>query len=189
MRIVFLGPPGAGKGTQASIVSQKLGIPHISTGEMFRKAIAAGDTLGLKVKGFIDAGNLVPDSLTLSVIEARLGQPDCKGGFLLDGFPRTLQQANDLDELLKRVKAPLSAVVEVTVEEDILIGRMKKRAEESGQARSDDNEEVFANRLKVYHQLTAPLSQLYRSQGILKSVDGLGSVEEVTARVMAALKS
>jgi adenylate kinase len=188
MRIVFLGPPGAGKGTQAAVVSQKLDVPHISTGEMFRKAIAAGDALGLQVKGFIDNGNLVPDPLTLSVIEARLSQPDCKKGFVLDGFPRTLQQTQDLDRLLARLGTPLNSVVEVSVPEKVLIERMQNRARETGGARSDDNVEVFANRLKVYRDQTMPLSAYYRKKGVLREVDGLGAIEEVTSRVMAVLK-
>jgi adenylate kinase len=187
MRIVLLGPPGAGKGTQAALLSKKLGLAHISTGEMLREEVAAKSDLGLKVKNILDNGDLVPDELMVSVIRSRISRPDCKGGFLLDGFPRTVKQAQDLDALLKEVHQELSDVIELKVPEEILLERIRRRATQ-GATRSDDNDRVMANRLKVYWDLTAPVSAFYSSVGSLRHVDGLGTIDEVQSRIQSAIQ-
>lgn len=182
MRIVLLGPPGAGKGTQAVLLAKAADIPHISTGEMMRAAIAKGSPLGLKVKGFMDRGELVPDSVVIDIIRDRLSQTDCAKGFLLDGFPRTVDQVKSLDQLLKSLNKELTHIVEIKVADQILIERIKKRGAE-GSGRSDDTGEVAAKRLQVYWAQTAPVAAYYREQGRLTEVDGLGSIEEVKARL------
>lgn len=185
LRIVFLGPPGAGKGTQAVLTSGKAGIPHISTGEMMRAAVQSGSDLGARVKQFLDRGELVPDDLMIEVIRDRLSRSDCRGGFLLDGFPRTVVQAQALDGLLSEMRMPLSHVISLDVPEDILLERIRKRGESSG--RSDDSVEVASRRLKVYWELTAPVSEFYRGSKRLCALDGLGSVEDVQKRISGAL--
>lgn len=187
MRIILLGPPGAGKGTQAILLARDAKICHISTGEMMRSAIASGSTLGKKVKGFMDAGELVPDATVIDLIRERLSQPDCAPGFLLDGFPRTVDQAKALTTLLAEMKKPISHVVELKVPDQVLIERVKKRGE-SGSGRSDDTEEVLAKRLQVYWKQTAPVTQYYREIGNVVEVDGLATIEEVHARVMQSVK-
>jgi adenylate kinase len=189
MRIILLGPPGAGKGTQSALLAKGIGIAHISTGEMLREEVAAKSDLGLRVKDIMDQGNLVPDSLILEVIRARISRPDCKPGFLLDGFPRTLQQAKDLTELLKSINLELSSVIELKVPEAVLLERVRKRATQGAGTRSDDNDAVMANRLKVYWELTAPVSQYYRELGTLREVNGLGTVDEVQARIQSHINS
>ena len=184
MRIVLMGPPGAGKGTQAAVVSERLGIPHISTGDIFRANVAGGTPLGVEAKGFMDAGDYVPDSLTNLMVRDRLAQPDAARGFLLDGFPRTVSQVDELVDMLGSSGASLDHVVELTVDTDEVVARLVKRAAEQG--RSDDTEDVVRRRQQVYTDQTAPLIEVYESLGLLVRVDGMGSVEDVTARVLTA---
>lgn len=187
-RVVLLGPPGAGKGTQAVLISSTLKIPHISTGEIMRNAVANKTPLGLEVKSFLDSGNLVPDSLVINLMRERLSQKDCENGFLLDGFPRTLEQAKQLDVLLKEINSELTHIIDISVAESILLDRIKKRGE-AGSGRSDDNVEVAAKRLQVYWAQTAPVSEYYKQQNRLIAVDGLGTVEEVQQRIMQTVKA
>jgi len=185
-RIVIVGPPGAGKGTQAITLSQHLGIPHISTGEMLRDAVAAGSELGLKVKQLIDSGELVPDDLMTAVVKDRLQRPDCDRGFLLDGYPRTLSQANSLDTLLADLNLELTHILEISVPEQLLIERIIGRAQ-AGSGRSDDNHAVATRRLQVFWQQTSPVIQYYRTPGRavgVSEVDGVGTVEEVSRRLL-----
>lgn len=179
MRIVLLGPPGAGKGTQATILSEKLGVPHISTGDLFRANIGQGTPLGIEAKQYLDAGNLVPSELTNRMVEARLAESDAAAGFLLDGFPRTIDQAVALSSILEDLGVTLDAVLEFQVDEDVVVERMLARG------RDDDKEDVIRNRLRVYREETQPLLDHY--QGLEVSVDAVGEVDEVNARAMAAL--
>lgn len=179
MRIVLLGPPGAGKGTQATILSEKLGVPHISTGDLFRANIGQGTPLGIEAKQYLDAGNLVPSELTNRMVEARLAESDAGAGFLLDGFPRTIDQAVALSSILEGLGVKLDAVLEFKVDEDVVVDRMLARG------RDDDKEDVIRNRLRVYREETQPLLDHYRDLEV--SVDAVGEVDEVNARAMAAL--
>lgn len=185
-RVVLLGPPGAGKGTQAILLSKEKSIPHISTGEIMRAAVSSGTEIGSKVKAYLDSGNLVPDELVIELIRGRLSESDCKNGFLLDGFPRTVPQAQALTKLLKEMNQELTHVVEVTVAEAVLLDRIRKRGA-AGSGRSDDNDAVAARRLQVYWEQTAPVTEYYKSIGRIKEVDGLGTVEEVHGRIMGEL--
>ncbi|MDA8436486.1 MAG: adenylate kinase [Actinomycetales bacterium] len=185
MRVVLMGPPGAGKGTQAVVVSERLGVPHVSTGDIFRANVAGGTPLGLEAKRYMDAGDYVPDSVTNAMVRDRLGQPDAAVGFLLDGYPRTVAQVDELAAMLAEHGAALDHVVELTVDRDELVARLVKRATEQG--RSDDSEDVIRRRQEVFAEQTAPLTALYEAQGLLVRVDGMGPVAEVTARVLAAL--
>lgn len=187
MRLILLGPPGAGKGTQAQFLIEKYGIPQLSTGDMLRAAIAAETALGLEVKDIIARGDLVPDEAVVGIISDRLDESDCANGFILDGFPRTTAQAEALEELLSDKGIALDAVVEIQADADTLVGRILQRAAESGGAREDDNEEVLRNRLDVYQELTAPLVDFYSKKGLVKTVDGMAGIDEVTASIMAAL--
>lgn len=179
MRVVLLGPPGAGKGTQAQKLSEKLGIPQISTGELFRSNIENGTKLGLEARRYLDAGDLVPSELTNQLVDDRLSGPDAANGFILDGFPRSLQQAKALHEMLERRGTDIDAVLEFRVSEDELLQRLKSRG------RADDTDEVILNRMKVYRDETAPLLDYYRDQ--LKTVDAIGTMDEVFARALQAL--
>jgi adenylate kinase len=181
MRLVLVGPPGAGKGTQAEFISAHFSIPHISTGDIFRANLSAGTALGLEAKGYMDKGDLVPDSLTTAMVKDRLQQSDVAQGFLLDGFPRTTGQAAALDEILREINSPLDVVLEMKADEDEIVTRLLARG------RSDDSEEVIRHRLKVYADQTAPIIAYYASAGILRSIDGLGSVAEVTERAISIL--
>jgi adenylate kinase len=184
LRIVMLGPPGAGKGTQAVLIAQGHGISHISTGVIFREAIERKSELGLKVKQIVDSGALVPDDIVIALVKERLAQPDCARGFLFDGFPRTVAQAQALDELLVKLSKPLTHIVDLAVPEAVLLERIKQRAG----GRADDSAEVAANRLKVYWEQTSPVTRYYReSKAPLKVVDGLGTVEEVQQRIERVL--
>ncbi len=185
MRMIFMGPPGAGKGTQAAVVAEKYGIPAISTGDIFRANVGEGTPLGLEAKRYMDAGEYVPDSVTNNMVRDRLAQPDAEPGFLLDGYPRTLAQVEELDGMLAASGASLDAVVVLTVDSEELVQRLLKRAETSG--RSDDTEEVIRHRQDVYTEQTAPLIDVYRDRGLLLEVDGLGEVAEVSERIFTAL--
>ncbi len=185
MRIVLLGPPGSGKGTQAALLKDRLGVPHISTGDLLRSAVAEGTPLGQKAQSFMDRGELVPDELMLGLIEERLGSADVKPGFILDGYPRNLSQARALDEVLDRLEQPAEKALELVVDEEQIVERLARRAEEEG--RSDDTEEVVRNRLAVYREQTAPVSDYYRRKGLLEQIDGIGSIEDINRRLADAL--
>ena len=186
MRVILLGPPGAGKGTQAVLLAQHAKIPHISTGEIMRQAVASQSTLGLQVKKYLDAGELVPDVLVINLIRERLAQADAASGFLLDGFPRTLEQAQALTKLLAEIQRPITHVIELKVPDAVLLERVRKRGE-AGSGRSDDSEQVMAKRLQVYWQQTAPVSSYYRAETGIIELDGLGSIDEVQAKIFAAV--
>ena len=213
MRIVLLGAPGSGKGTQAKILSEKKRIPHISTGDMLRDAVSRGTRFGQKAKAIMDAGDLVPDDVMLGIIAERLAQPDAADGFILDGFPRTRQQAMDLEELLDQLGAPLDAAVLMDVDFDVLMKRLTGRrtcsktgkllnihfspqaeidavVEAGGELlkREDDNEETIENRLNVYREQTAPVVEFYRKRNHLSTVDADGTIEDVQARLIDVLE-
>jgi adenylate kinase len=180
VRVVLLGPPGAGKGTQAQKLSEKLGIPQISTGDLFRENISSGTPLGLEAKRYLDAGDLVPSELTNKLVEDRIEQNDAVDGFILDGYPRSVAQAEALDEMLKNHNTKLDAVLEFSVSEEELFKRLKSRG------RADDTEEVIHNRMKVYADETKPLLEYY-SRNNLQTVDAVGGLDEVFARALRAL--
>ena len=185
MRLIILGPPGAGKGTQASRIAEHLGIIAISTGDIFRSNIKNETPLGLQVKEILASGGYVSDDVTNAIVEDRLAQDDCSGGFLLDGYPRTLAQVAALDGMLAAHGTSLDHVLELTVDDDAVVARLLKRAESEG--RADDTEEVIRERMAIYHRETRPLSDTYRERGLLVDVDGLGEVDEVTKRILTAL--
>ena len=179
MRLVFLGPPGAGKGTQAELLSETLGIPHISTGDLFRANISQGTAIGIEAKKYLDAGDLVPPEITVDMVRARLNEPDASKGFILDGFPRSIEQAEDLNSILADLDTRLDAVVSFVVDPDVVVERMLARG------RADDTEDVIRNRMAVYEKETAPLLEYYGDQ--VKTVDAVGEVDEVHQRVLNAL--
>ncbi|MBM7459939.1 adenylate kinase [Rhodococcus coprophilus] len=179
MRLVLLGPPGAGKGTQAAILSEKLGVPAISTGDLFRANIGQGTPLGIEAKKYIDAGDLVPAEITNNMVRERLAEPDAANGFLLDGFPRSVEQAKELENILQDLGVALDGVLSFVIDEDVVVGRMLARG------RADDTEDVIRNRLRVYREETAPLLDYYRDAII--TVDAIGEVEEINARALSAL--
>jgi adenylate kinase len=185
MRVVLMGPPGAGKGTQAVVLAERLGVPHVSTGDIFRANVAGGTPLGLEAQRYMDAGDYVPDSVTNAMVRDRLSAPDAATGFLLDGYPRTVAQVDELAAMLAERGAALDHVVELTVDRDELVARLVKRAAEQG--RSDDTEDVIRRRQEVFEEQTAPLTAVYEEQGLLVRVDGVGAVADVTARVLSAL--
>ena len=185
MRLLLMGPPGAGKGTQAKFVADHFGVPAISTGDIFRANVSEGTPLGVEAKKYMDAGEYVPDSVTNDMVRNRLAEADAAPGFLLDGYPRTLAQVEELDGMLAATGDSLDAVVVLTVDTEELVARLLKRAETSG--RSDDTEEVIRHRQDVYTEQTAPLIEVYRERGLLLEVDGLGEVDEVSARILSAL--
>ena len=187
MRLILLGPPGAGKGTQAKVLIDSYGIPQLSTGDILRSAIAAKTPMGLAAKEVMDRGDLVSDEIVNGIVSERLDQEDCKAGFVLDGFPRTIPQAESLEGMLADKDMALDAVFEITADPDVLVQRIAKRAGESGIARGDDNEDVLRNRLNVYREQTAPLVEFYRGKGLLKTVDGMLPVDEVTAAIRRAV--
>ncbi len=187
MNVIFFGPPGAGKGTQAAIIKETYGIAHLSTGDMLRAAVAAGTEVGRQAKAVMEAGKLVPDDLIISVVADRIEEPDCVHGFILDGFPRTLRQAQALDAMLAKKGRDLDAVVEVRVPDAVLVGRIEKRAAETGGARADDNPETLRRRLAIYHEQTAPVLPYYEQTGLLRVIDGNREIAEVTAAIKAAL--
>jgi adenylate kinase len=213
MNIVFLGPPGAGKGTQAKILIERYGIPQVSTGDMLREHRAKGTELGKKAQEYMDKGQLVPDEIILGMVKERLSQPDCQKGFILDGFPRTVAQAEALDKLLSEMGKKLDFALALIVPDDLLVERLTGRrtckscgmmyhikykppkvegkcdvCEGELYQRPDDNEETVRNRLKVYHEQTAPLIEYYKNKGILREIDGRKSIEEITQQLISILE-
>jgi len=213
MNIVFLGPPGAGKGTQAKILIERYGIPQISTGDMLREHRAKGTELGKKAQEYMDKGQLVPDEIILGMVKERLSQPDCQKGFILDGFPRTVVQAEALDKLLSEMGKKLDFALALIVPDDLLVERLtgRRTCKNCGMMyhikykppkvegkcdvcggelyqRPDDNEETVRNRLKVYHEQTAPLIEYYKNKGILREIDGSKSIEEITQQIISILE-
>lgn len=184
-RLVLLGPPGAGKGTQAKLLAERLGVPAISTGDIFRANVQQETDLGLRVKEYLDAGRYVPDSVTNLMVHDRLAAADATEGFILDGYPRTTDQVRELDDMLAAEGHKLEHVLEITADADELVRRLARRATEQG--RSDDTEDVIRARQQVYLEQTAPLVEVYADRGLLRSVDGLGDVADVTGRLVAAL--
>jgi len=187
MRIVLMGPPGAGKGTQAVKIADSLGVPHISTGEIFRANLAAGTPLGLEAKRYMEAGEYVPDEVTNSMVASRLAEADAANGFILDGYPRTLAQVGELDGILNSLGTQLDKVIEITADTDEVVARLLNRAQEQG--RADDTEEVIRRRMDVYAEQTEPLVAVYSEKGLLVKVDGMGTMDEVTKRLLATLES
>jgi len=185
MRIVLLGPPGSGKGTQATLLVEQLGVPHISTGVLLRNAAKRGTELGLKAKALTDKGELVPDSVISEMIEERLSRPDVAKGFILDGYPRNVAQAKSLDILLERLHQPVEVAILIDIDSEQIIQRIARRAEEEG--RADDTEETVRNRLRVYTEQTAPVAVYYAKRGLLTKVLGDGSKTEIFQRILSVL--
>ena len=185
MRLVLLGAPGSGKGTQATRLREHLQVPHISTGDLLRGAVAAGTPLGLKAKAVMEAGNLVSDDIVLGMLEERLGKDDARAGFVLDGYPRNLAQARALEQLLARLRQPVDIAVQLDVDTALLVERIAGRAALEG--RADDTPESVRNRLNVYTEQTAPVVEFYRNTGKLACVHGVGSMDEVFTRIVEAI--
>ena len=185
MRLVLVGPPGAGKGTQAQFLAAHFSIPHISTGDIFRANLKAGTPLGVEAQKFMDAGELVPDTVTNEMVKDRLTHSDTANGFLLDGYPRNVAQAQVLSSVLAEKKTPLDAVLELQIDDSEIISRLNNRR--SVESRADDAEEVIIHRLKVYHDQTAPIIDYYRTEGSLITISATGAVDEITKRAIAAL--
>ena len=186
MRIVIMGAPGSGKGTQAALIVEELGIAHVSTGDLLRAAVAAGSELGKKAKEVMDRGELVSDEIVLGLLEERLSSGGMGNGFILDGYPRNIAQAEALNDLLERIGQPIDEALQIDVDEESVVSRIAKRAALEG--RSDDTEETVRNRLKVYAEQTAPVVELYANKGILSRVLGEGSIEEVFQRIKGVLQ-
>jgi adenylate kinase len=185
MRLIIMGPPGAGKGTQAKFIAEHFGIPAISTGDIFRANVSRGTELGVEAKRYMDAGEYVPDEVTNRMVRNRIEEADADPGFLLDGYPRTLAQVEELDGMIERTGHALDAVVVLTVDQDEVVDRLLQRAETDG--RADDTAEVIRRRQEIYAEETAPLVDVYRDRGLLIEVDGLGDIEDVTKRIFDAL--
>ncbi len=180
-----MGPPGAGKGTQASFIAERCQIPAISTGDIFRKNVGEGTPLGVEAKKYMDAGQYVPDEVTNNMVRSRLAESDCESGFLLDGYPRTVAQVHELDQMLAAAGLQLDGALVLTANSEELVARLLQRAAEQG--RADDTEEVIRTRQQIYTDETAPLIDVYRERGLLVEVDGMGAVDDVTARIFGAL--
>jgi adenylate kinase len=192
VRVVLLGPPGAGKGTQAQIIAGQLGVPAISTGDIFRANVSGQTDLGTQAKVYMDAGNLVPDEITVAMVKDRLAEPDAKAGFLLDGFPRTIAQAEQLRDSLAELGQRLDCVLELVVDEEELVRRLSGRrmlVDGEWVQRDDDKPETVRHRLRVYREQTAPLSGFYEQEGLLARIEAIGAIEEVTERAMGALRA
>ena len=193
MRLVLFGPPGAGKGTQALRLNEKYKIPQLSTGDMLRAAVEAGTPAGIAAKAILDKGGLVPDETVVGIIAERIAAPDAKAGFILDGFPRTVRQAEALEKILAAKNMDLDAVIELKVDDEALLGRIAKRASETlasgGKVRTDDNPEAFKVRLSAYHAQTAPVAAYYAQRGLLKTVDGMAPVDAVALAIEQLLDS
>ena len=191
MRLVFLGPPGAGKGTQAQRIVDAYRLVQLSTGDMLRAAVAAGTPVGLQAKAVMDVGGLVSDEIVVGIVADRIAEPDCANGFILDGFPRTVPQAEALDKLMAERGLTLDAVIELKADEGMLLARMENRVRETleagGQVRKDDNPDAFKKRLVAYREQTAPLSEFYAASGRLQTVDGMKSIDEVSTQIRAIL--
>ncbi|WP_121256729.1 adenylate kinase [Nocardioides ferulae] len=185
MRLIIMGPPGAGKGTQAKFIAEHFDIPAISTGDIFRANVSEGTELGVEAKRFMDAGEYVPDEVTNLMVRNRIAEPDAANGFLLDGYPRTLAQVEELDDMLSAAGHALDAVLCLTVDKDEVVTRLIQRAQVEG--RADDTEDVVRHRQDVYAEQTAPLIEVYRQRGICHEIDGMGEVAEVTRRLLDAL--
>jgi adenylate kinase len=185
MRLILMGPPGAGKGTQAVHVAEHFGVPAISTGDIFRRNVSEGTELGVQAQGYMDAGEYVPDEITNQMVRNRIDEPDAEPGFLLDGYPRTVAQVEELDGMITHTGHRLDAAVVLTVDSEEIVERLLQRAQTEG--RTDDTEEVIRRRQDVYAEQTEPLIDLYRERGILIEVDGMGEVDAVTKRIFAAL--
>jgi adenylate kinase len=189
MNIILLGPPGAGKGTQAQVLVEEHGLVQLSTGDMLRAAVASGSELGQEAKAVMDAGKLMPDEIMVQIISDRISEPDCANGFILDGFPRTTAQAEALDKMLEEKGLPLDHVIEISVDDTILIDRINARVAQTPEAerRDDDNAETLKHRLEVYQEQTAPILPYYEGRGMLKKVDGMKSIEEVSKQIGAII--
>lgn len=185
MRLIIMGPPGAGKGTQAKYIAEHFGIPAISTGDIFRANVSQGTPLGVEAKKYMDAGEYVPDEVTNLMVRNRIDEPDAEPGFLLDGYPRTVAQVEELDGMIGFTGHRLDAVVVLTVDQDEVVQRLLQRAQIEG--RADDTEDVIRRRQEIYADQTAPLIDVYRGRGLLVEVDGMGEVDDVTKRIFAAL--
>ncbi|MBO23340.1 MAG: adenylate kinase [Rhodospirillaceae bacterium] len=191
MNIILLGPPGAGKGTQAKVLVNDHGVVQLSTGDMLRSAVASGSELGQEAKAVMDAGKLMPDNIMIEIISARIAEPDCANGFILDGFPRTTAQAEALDKMLEQKGLPLDHVIEISVNDPVLIDRIKARVAETPEAerRDDDNAETLKHRLDVYHEQTAPILPYYETRGMLKKVDGMQPIADVSKQIGAIISA
>ena len=189
MNIILLGPPGAGKGTQAKILVDGQGLVQLSTGDMLRAAVASGSELGQQAKAVMEAGKLMPDDIMVQIISGRISDPDCANGFILDGFPRTTAQAEALDRMLNEKGLPLDHVIEISVNDSVLIDRINTRVAETPEAerRDDDNAETLKHRLEVYHEQTAPILPYYAGRGMLKKVDGMKQIDEVSKQIEAII--
>ena len=185
MRLIIMGPPGAGKGTQAKYIADHFGIPAISTGDIFRANVSKGTALGIEASKYMDAGDYVPDEVTNLMVRDRIDEDDANPGFLLDGYPRTLAQVEELDGMIKHTGHALDAVVVLTVDPDEIVQRLLQRAQVEG--RADDTEDVIRRRQELYTEQTEPLIDVYRNRGILIEVDGMGEVDDVTSRIFDAL--